>query len=185
MVANTHAGRISEFAQTTAVVSADRLGSGQSDVGWQAVSSPEWIIAGVDGSEGSRHALEFALREAQLRNASLRVVSVWHVPWSAYSGAPGLNVGRIITDLRQDADQELHRMVADVTAKSGDVDVVTDVREGQPAQVLVELSRDAALLVVGSRGLGGFRGLLLGSVSHQCAQHAVCPVAIVPPVRRD
>jgi nucleotide-binding universal stress UspA family protein len=154
-------------------------------VGWLVVSASKWIIVGVDGSDGSRHALEFALREAQLRDASVRVVCTWHVPWSAYSGAPGLDTGLIVTTLREDADQIVHQMVAEAGAKAEGVEVVAEVCEGQPAEVLAERSRGAALLVVGSRGLGGFSGLLLGSVSHECAQHAECPVAIVPPLRRD
>jgi nucleotide-binding universal stress UspA family protein len=154
-------------------------------VGWHVVSASKWIIVGVDGSDGSRHALEFALREARLRGASVRVVCTWHVPWSAYSGAPGLDTGLIITTLRTDADRIVHQMVAEAGTKTEGVEVVAEACEGHPAVALVERSRGAALLVVGSRGLGGFKGLLLGSVSHECAQHAECPVAIVPPLKRD
>jgi nucleotide-binding universal stress UspA family protein len=67
-----------------------------------------------------------------------------------------------------------------VSAAASDVDVASVVRQGQAADVLLEEARGADLLVVGSRGLGGFTGLLLGSVSQQCAHHATCPVAIVP-----
>jgi nucleotide-binding universal stress UspA family protein len=154
-------------------------------VGWHVVSASKWIIVGVDGSDGSRHALEFALREARLRGASVRVVCTWHVPSSAYSGAPGLDTGLIITTLHEDADQIVHQMVVEAGAKAEGVEVVAEACEGHPAEVLAERSRGAALLVVGSRGLGGVSGLLLGSVSHQCAQLAACPVAIVPPLRCD
>ena len=149
------------------------------------MSAPEQVIVGVDGSEGSRHALEFAVREAGLRSTSLRAVSTWHVPWSVQSGAPGLDAGLIISGLRANAQEALRGMVAAVASTAEGVDIVSDVREGRPAEVLVELSAAASLLVVGSRGIGGFRGLVLGSVSHQCAQHAACPVAIVPPLSRN
>jgi len=150
------------------------------------VGTPELIVVGLDGSEGSRRALRFALREARIRRARVQAVAVWHIPWAAYSSALGLDVDRLCAGMRDDATRRLQEALDQETAEAHGLDVLADVREGQPAQVLVELSAGASLLVVGSRGLGGFRDLLLGSVSHQCAQHAACPVVIVPtPITPD
>ena len=137
------------------------------------------IVVGVDQSEGARAALRFALEEARLRQARLRVVHAWQF---GYIGAPGFEgslpaVGGDLAEFHEAAeaalDETLRGMVADGVAIERRVD------QGAAAPVLIEESRDADLLVVGSRGHGGFAQLLLGSVSQQCAQHAFCPVVIV------
>jgi nucleotide-binding universal stress UspA family protein len=137
------------------------------------------IVVGVDGSESARQAARFALEEARIRNARLRLVSVWHIPLAVYASplAPpalsGLN-----QDLEALARDAIEATVADLGSAKG-VEIDRVVRQGQPAAILVEEAANADLLVVGSRGLGGFRGLLLGSVSQQCAEHASCPVVIL------
>jgi nucleotide-binding universal stress UspA family protein len=137
------------------------------------------IVVGVDGSAGSVHALEFALDEARLRHAEVKAVAAWHVPATAYDTGwvpAAVDLGDFEKIARSALDRSLEAAGA---AKSG-VSVTPILREGQAADVLVAEAHGADLLVVGSRGLGGFKGLLLGSVSQQCAHHASCPVAIVP-----
>jgi nucleotide-binding universal stress UspA family protein len=138
------------------------------------------IVVGVDGSGGARDALRFALEEARFRRAAVRVVAAWHVPVAAYGGAFVPPDPALVAEPDPDARRAAERALEDAGDLADDVDVETVVREGAPAQVLLEEADDADLLVVGSRGLGGFRGLLLGSVSQQCAHHAPCPVVIVP-----
>jgi len=135
------------------------------------------IVVGVDGSESAQAALRFALDEARLRGASVRAVAAWHIPAAAYGGAfdPGLVAG-----LGPRTQEVLEQALERAAEHAAGVDVEPVVREGPPARVLLEEADDAALLVVGSRGLGGFRGLMLGSVGQQCTHHAPCPVVIVP-----
>jgi len=137
------------------------------------------IVVGVDGSECSRSALKFALEEARVRQAKLRIVVVWHVPLTAYSAGwapPPPNLAEDSEAAANDILEEALRLVKD---DAGSVEVESVVREGQSAQILIEEAEKAELLVIGSRGRGGFRDLLLGSVSQQCAHHARCPVTIV------
>jgi nucleotide-binding universal stress UspA family protein len=142
------------------------------------------VVVGVDGSPGSVAALRTAVGEAQLRGCSLKVVSAWHVPVGAYQS--GWVTMPISTgDYEQIGNAMLEKSLAAIEAEKDGVPVTPLVREGQPAEVLVEEAEGAELLVVGSRGLGGFRGLLLGSVSQQCAHHAHCPVLIVPAERAE
>ena len=139
------------------------------------------ILVGIDGSESSRAALRFALAEARQRGTSVRAVGVWHVPVTAYGSAFVPANLTLREDLETAARDGLQRAIADAAA--ADVEIETAVKEGQPADVLLKEAQAAELLVVGSRGLGGFRGLLLGSVSQQCAHHAPCPLVIVPRAR--
>ena len=137
------------------------------------------IVVGVDHSEGAKAALRFALEEARLRQAKLRVVHAWQF---GYIGAPGFEgslpaVGGDVAEFHEAAEAALDETLRGVVADG--VAIERRVDQGAAAPVLIEESRDADLLVVGSRGHGGFAQLLLGSVSQQCAQHAFCPVVIV------
>ena len=132
------------------------------------------IVVGVDGSESAQAALRFALGEARLRGTTVRAVAAWHLATGGGAFDPAL-----VGDLDRDAREALERALAAAEEDAAGVEVESVVREGAPARVLVEEADAAELLVVGSRGLGGFRGLLLGSVSQQCSHHAPCPVVIV------
>ena len=139
------------------------------------------IVVGVDHSEGAKAALRFALEEATLRQATLRVVHAWQY---AYLGATGFEgfypaLGGDIKELRDAAERDLDATLREAIPETGAVEIERRVVEDRPAAALVEESRGADLLVVGSRGHGGFAGLLLGSVSQQIAHHAPCPVVIV------
>ena len=133
------------------------------------------IVVGYDGSAGARAALAWAVEEARLRDAALHVVNAWADPL----GEPNRYASLIqLEDVEGAADRVLQRGINEVV---GDADVVVkrETSYTSPALALVEASHDADLLVVGSRGRGGFTGLLLGSVGQQCAHHATCPVVIV------
>lgn len=134
----------------------------------------ELIVVGVDGSGCSAGALSWAVDEARLRHAKVRAVHAWaYPPVSTYhEAAHVMNV-----PLAEQAARTLEHVVADVAGD--DVEIEQVVVESPAAAALLEAAAAASLLVVGSRGLGGFAGLLLGSVSQQCAQHARCPVVIV------
>ena len=139
------------------------------------------IVVGVDHSEGAKAALRFALEEAKLRQTTLRVVHAWRY---GYIGATGFEgafpvMGGDIEELRDAAETALQETLRASIPQTDTVEIERRVVEGRAAAVLVDESRDADLLVVGSRGHGGFAGLLLGSVSEQCAHHAACPVVIV------
>ena len=135
------------------------------------------IVVGVDDSEGAKAALHFALAEAQLRSATVHAVHAWTPP--ALGEASGM-LPMLLNDLRQGHEETLDRVLADALGAEHAAAVERRVVQDTPARALVEAAADADLLVVGSRGRGGFAGLLLGSVSQQCAQHAPCPVVIVP-----
>ena len=130
----------------------------------------------MDGSGVSRDALRWALDEARLRKSTLRAVHAWQ----PYTVLPGYGQPEDFEpgELSRAAAEHLHEVVAEVAAESDGVTVDEVVIEGPPASVLVDAAEGADMLVVGSRGLGGFAGLLVGSVSQQCAQHAPCPVLI-------
>ena len=136
------------------------------------------IIVGVDGSEQSLGALHWAAREARRRSAPLHVVTAYTVPMIGgstfdvgYAAFDDAAMSRAVEELVADA----RRRVAEL-----DVEVRSTVQAGDPSGVLVDLSRDAQLLVLGSRGHGRFLGRLLGSVSTAVPAHAHCPVGIIP-----
>jgi nucleotide-binding universal stress UspA family protein len=141
------------------------------------------VVVGVDGSDAAEAALRFALDEARLRGAALRVIHAWQYGYVGLTGMEGFGLpgasGADLSDLRSAADAALDATMRAVVPADPDVAVERRLIEGAPATVLVDESRHADLLVVGSRGRGGFAGLLLGSVSQQCGQHAACPVVIV------
>ncbi|HEU5243833.1 MAG TPA: universal stress protein [Gaiellaceae bacterium] len=141
------------------------------------------IVVGVDQSEQARKALRFAVEEAKFRNAKLRVVHAWQYGTIGVDGFTPV-VGADIRDVRGAAEQALEETLREPLGNTGSVEIERRLVEGPPASVLVDQSRDADLLVVGSRGHGGFTELLLGSVSQQVSHHADCPVVIVRPKKK-
>jgi nucleotide-binding universal stress UspA family protein len=138
------------------------------------------VVVGVDGSRESRAALRFALEEARLRGARLRVVHAWLVPIALTGGAPPHILPQVLEELKVDGERLLAEAIAEaLEGAEPPVEIEQRVVEGPAAAVLLRAAEDADLLVVGSRGRGGFTGLLLGSVSQQCAHHAPCPIVIV------
>ena len=136
------------------------------------------IVVGVDGSDGASAALRWAVEEAALRHAALDAVSAWHIPYAAGSPAIGLVIDP--DEERTYAHEQLEEVIGAIGAHPG-VEINRVVVEGGAARALIEAAAGADLLVVGSRGRGGFKGLLLGSVSQQCIHHASCPVVVVRP----
>jgi nucleotide-binding universal stress UspA family protein len=134
------------------------------------------VVVAVDGSDQAKRALAWALEEARLSDATLVVAHIAaeppHVAWALAPPGPTnqelIELGRELV-----VDEAL----ADID--TGDVEVERVVRGGNVVEGLCELCEDADLLVVGARGLGGFAGLLLGSVSQQVVAHAPCPVVVV------
>jgi nucleotide-binding universal stress UspA family protein len=138
------------------------------------------IVVGVDGSDGSREALRWAFTEATLRNDALEVVIVWQYPITA--SLPTFGAMTTPGDFETDARSTLLTILDNegINAESP-IPVSTLVAEGNPARALLDASDSADLLVVGSRGHGGFAGVLVGSISQQCVHHAKCPVVVVHP----
>jgi nucleotide-binding universal stress UspA family protein len=137
------------------------------------------IVVGVDGSECAQKALVYAIEEAQLRKARIRIVSAWSVPVMIYAGGyvPGLDPGTFELAAEKEAEDAL----AEVRRTAPELEADAGSPNASPAEALLDAADagEAALIVVGSRGLGGFERLLLGSVSQQVAQHAHCVVTIV------
>lgn len=137
------------------------------------------IVVGVDGSQESLDALAWAVGEARLRGASLRVVTAWRPPWAYAFDAPAAVRPELEDALRNVGERVIEDALAAVLGgRKSDVEVERRVVPEPPVEALLAAA-GADLLVVGSRGRGGFTGLLLGSVSQQCAHHAPCPVAII------
>ncbi len=142
------------------------------------------IIVGIDGSGHSQRALVRAIKEAALHRASLTVITV-HQAVRGFAGGPIV----IAEDLhetervREAAQAETDKALAEVGEPRPE-SVTVEAVHGFPAEVLLDASRDADMIVLGSRGVGGFGRLLIGSVTSQVAHHATCPVLIVPPEQR-
>ncbi len=138
------------------------------------------IVVGVDGSQPSLHALDFAFDEADRRGMRLRVLHTWDVPpVGAITGVPTFSPPEFIRDLKNSEARLISEALAGHGDRYPDVEVSEELEQGGPVQVLTEASEHAAMVVVGSRGRGGFLGLLLGSVSHGIAHHAHCSVAVI------
>lgn len=130
------------------------------------------IVVGVDGSDNAQRALRWAVEEARVRGVPVRVVTAW-----SYLQQPeGFDPSWGEAGARRILDGAIDALGAAAEGVELERVVVCDL----PARAVLDAARDAELLVVGARGLGGFRGLLLGSVSQQVAHHASCPVVIVP-----
>jgi len=140
----------------------------------------ETIVVGVDGSQCARAALEFAAREAALREARLRIICAWEIPPAVFAGgfAPGLDQPTL-DGFRDGAETVVREAVAAAQQLQSTIACEGKAVQGQPAEVLLQEAREADLIVVGNRGHGGFASLLLGSISHQVVHHASCPVTVV------
>lgn len=139
------------------------------------------IVVGVDGSEGSQAALAWAAREARLHGSPLTLVCAWQLPPASY-GWPTV-LPELLDDFKAVAAEQIDKACSAVGPALEGLEMTRTVREGSAANVLIETSEDAEMLVVGTRGHGGFVGMLLGSVSAQCAHHSRCPLVIVPAER--
>lgn len=139
------------------------------------------IVVGVDSSENSLRALRWALEEAEVRAAEVELVHAFPTPELVALPA-------VVTLPDQDElTKAAEDVLDDALSKVGgprDVRVTKTVRSGGAASVLCDVAEGADLMVVGARGLGGFRGLLLGSVTHQVVAHSPCPVVVVVPEGR-
>lgn len=137
------------------------------------------VVVGVDGSPTSQAATRFAFEAAALRDVPLEAVHAWSdLPLPA-----SRELASSWDPVRQHELEVLDQRLAESQALYPAVRVERVVVRDNPSHVLLERAKDAQLVVVGSRGRGGFRGLLLGSTSQALIQHAACPVAIVPPPR--
>jgi nucleotide-binding universal stress UspA family protein len=142
-------------------------------------AGPGRIVVGVDSSEAARRALQWAIAETEIRKAALTVVHSWHLPY--VGGYPLAGAVMDPTQVEEAARDTLVSIVEREDTAELAVPIAEVLAMGGPAAAILETAADADLVVVGSRGFGGFRGLLLGSVSQQVAQHASCPVIVVPP----
>jgi nucleotide-binding universal stress UspA family protein len=139
------------------------------------------IVVGVDGSEHAHRALDWAMREAAARHVDLTVLTVVPAQASPWTGHP-LTVpdGDAAVERAREAIQEAVTKSASELGDSQPASVTVNAFAGFPARSLIEASQTADLVVVGSRGAGGFATLLLGSTSQQVSHHSACPVVIVP-----
>jgi nucleotide-binding universal stress UspA family protein len=136
------------------------------------------VVVGVDGSPESDAALRFAIGEARLRAARLRIVCAWEPSTSSYAGEAFAATPDVFLESERRAEELLRSALGQVTADEVEAEAIAE--EGAPVAVLLEQSAGADLLVVGSRGRGAARRLLLGSVGHDLAHHTRCPLVIVP-----
>lgn len=152
-------------------------------------AQPPVVVVGVDGSAESRAALAAGIEEAGRLGAEVEVVIAHPVTsyWVDASGAAVPSIDDIRAEARRRADELVSEVVAELVARPATTPLTirTVVTEGPAAQVLVDRARRAELLVVGTRGRGAFRALLLGSVALYSALHAPCPVMVVPQGRRQ
>jgi nucleotide-binding universal stress UspA family protein len=140
------------------------------------------IVVGVDGSPGSRAALRWAVGQAALGGGIVDAVMAWQIPaelqsfaWTpVYAEEPGE-----VAAFAADVEQALEAVVSDEVEPADSQRVTSRVVNGHPAEVLLEASVGAVLLVVGHRGHGVFADALLGSVGQYCVQHAPCPVLVM------
>lgn len=139
------------------------------------------IVVGVDGSPSSLTALRWAVRQAGLTGGTVDAVIAWQYPVSYAYGGYGWSP--VTVEEGADFDEIAEKTLADAVSKTVDPATAVTVRQrvvqGNPAQVLLDAAKDAELLVVGSRGHGGFTGALLGSVGLHCVHHAHCPVVVI------
>lgn len=131
------------------------------------------IVVGVDGSDQSKAAMDWAVEESRLRRGEVQAITAWSFPYVSDAMGTAWDYEIFEKDAQAILEAELERV------KGQGVTVTGRVVEGNPAAALIDASKDADLVAVGSRGHGGFTGMLLGSVSHQTIHHAHCPVLVI------
>ena len=141
------------------------------------------IVVGVDGSDESRAALAWAVEEARLRRVPVLAIHAWELPVVPTPNGlvpPSVDIVADLTEVREGAEGLIEAMVREVVGDGSDVEVRPLVVEQKPVSALLDAAEEnsAQMIVVGSRGHGGFVSLLVGSVSEQVARHASCPVVI-------
>ena len=139
-----------------------------------STASGQEIVVGVDGSPGGAAALSWALDEARLRGYAVHVIYAFPALVSYF----GTTAHEYYPQVEKEAGAAFERAIADTPNTDG-VEIRRTMVPGNPSEKLVEASRGAELLVVGSRGVGAFHGMLLGSVSTHCVHHAHCPVVVI------
>ena len=140
----------------------------------QAPSASPRIVVGVDGSAQSKLALRWAVRVAASTGASIDAVTAWHFPVNF-----GWGYMADEWNPEDDATKCLSESVDEAFGAERPKGLRLLVLQGLPAKILLDESNGATMLIVGSRGHGGFSGMLLGSVSANCAEHATCPVLVI------
>jgi nucleotide-binding universal stress UspA family protein len=139
------------------------------------------IVVGMDGSLHARHALDWAMREAAMRHVALTVLAVSPAMVSPWTGNTMTmpNDAQTVRQVREAAREAIAKSASEI-GEAQPASVAVTAFSGLPAQALIEASRSADLIVIGSRGTGGFDSLRLGSISNQVVHHGACPVVIVP-----
>ena len=142
---------------------------------------PDAWVVGIDGSDNAARALAWASLHAEGRTKCLRLVNAWQVPWSGAAvetwpvGSPAFDRDLLVSSAQRLVDE------AAASAQVGkDVVLETKVEHGGTSAVLLDAAEDASMMVIGTRGRGGFQRLLLGSTSTQCATHANRPIVVIP-----
>jgi nucleotide-binding universal stress UspA family protein len=136
----------------------------------------ELIVVGVDGSPESVGALTWAARYGAACGGRIHALLAWHYPSAVGPAPPGVAPESVTDEV---SEKMSHHLIQAIAEGAPDAQVEPMIGYGHPAEVLVNASREADLLVVGSRGRGAFTGMLVGSVSLHCVHHAFCPVVVV------
>ena len=163
--------KVLDHAPCPVLVVREGVGTDEGDVGGQ-------VVVGTDGSEASHVALRWAAREAALRSVGLLVLHAWSAP--TIDPVAFASTVPAIEAFAEGAQEVVAVQIEAARAEAPGVRVEGQDVCGGAASMLIEASPGAGLVVVGGRGRGGFTGMVLGSVSHQVAHHAECPVAIIP-----
>ncbi|MGI9008534.1 MAG: universal stress protein [Streptosporangiaceae bacterium] len=139
----------------------------------------EHVVVGVDGSDSAAAALKWAARYAQATGGTIRAVLAWHYPSAAGVPPVGVTPASVESEVERSRELIISEAIAGALGAEPPVAIERKAVYGHPAQVLIDESADADLLVVGSRGYGGFTGMMLGSVSSHCVTNSHCPVTVV------
>lgn len=137
------------------------------------------VVVGIDDSEGARQALRYAGEIAKWRGWTLHVVCAWHIIYPMGPYAVGL--AELDAAMQESTEEMVNKILDEELGPDVELEIEQTICEGVPSQILLAASEGADLLVVGSRGRGGFASLALGSVSQACVHHATCPVLVVRP----